>query len=53
MDKIKTEMMISMSLKEYESLIEDSQFLAALEAAGVGNWEGYEIAQGILEEWAE
>ncbi len=29
---------------EYLNLKEDSEFLAALEAAGVDNWEGYETA---------
>lgn len=29
---------------EYENLVEDQKRLRALEAAGVDNWEGYEIA---------
>lgn len=36
--------MVSISKKELESLREDSAMLAALEAAGVDNWEGYSIA---------
>jgi hypothetical protein len=30
--------------EEYKSLVEDSIFLGKLRAAGVDNWEGYEIA---------
>ena len=29
---------------EYEELLEESEFLAALRAAGVDNWVGYEFA---------
>jgi hypothetical protein len=36
---------------DLESLKEDSQKLAALEAAGVDNWEGYDIAMDMLNEW--
>lgn len=32
------------SKDEYEQLLAESQFLSCLEAAGVDNWEGYEIA---------
>lgn len=39
--------------EEFESLYDDSLKLAALEAAGVDNWEFYDCAQDILEEWAE
>jgi len=41
--------MVRISKKEYERLLEDSQWLCALEAAGVDNWEGYEEAQDALE----
>lgn len=34
-----------------EELEEDSQTLLALRAAGVDNWEGYDIAMDMLEEW--
>lgn len=33
-----------------DSQQEDVDFLRALEAAGVDNWEGYDIAQDYLEE---
>ena len=39
--------------KEYESLLEDSVWLAALESAGVDNWEGYDEARIILKEMKE
>ena len=38
------EEMIEITKKEYESLLKDSEWLRALEAAGVDNWEGYDIA---------
>jgi len=28
-------------------------FLAALETAGVDNWDGYEYAQEIMDNWVE
>lgn len=34
---------------EYDQMLEDVQFLAALLAAGVDNWDGYEYAQEIME----
>ena len=40
--------------EEYTQLTADSDFLAALDAAGVDNWEGYSAAFRILEgeeEW--
>ena len=33
--------------EEYEELIENSQFLEALEIAGVDNWDGYDEAREI------
>jgi len=33
-----------------DQLFEDSQFLAALLAVGVDNWDGYEEAQNIVEQ---
>jgi len=41
---------ITISKKEYESLLEDSNWLNALENAGVDNWDGYSFAQELLEE---
>ena len=37
--------------KELDYLNEKDRFLSALEAAGVDNWGGYEIAYDILKEW--
>ena len=36
-------------LKDYQSLLEKSAFLAALETMGVNNWEGYSEACKLLE----
>lgn len=36
-----------------DTLMEDSMFLAALETAGVDNWDGYEYAQEIMDNWVE
>lgn len=46
-----TEPTVTITVKEYESLQKDLQWLNALECAGVDNWEGYEEAISILEEW--
>ena len=43
--------MISITKAEYDALAADSRFLAALEGAGVDNWDGYDNAQDMLEEW--
>ena len=40
---------VTISQKEYDSLLEARAMLSALEAAGVDNWEGYEGAQESLE----
>jgi len=39
---------VEITVKEYESLLEDSRFLAALIAAGVDNWEGYQYAREVM-----
>lgn len=36
--------MVTIPMKEYLRLIDVDAFMDALEAAGVDNWEGYEIA---------
>ncbi len=36
--------------KEFAEMERSLQFLSALEAAGVDNWEGYEIAQDMMED---
>lgn len=35
---------ITVSLDAWNQMLEDCAFLAALEAVGVDNWEGYETA---------
>lgn len=35
---------VVLSREEYNSLVEDREFLQRLQAAGVDNWEGYEYA---------
>lgn len=39
------EKMISITKEEYDQLIKDQKWLQALEAAGVDNWEGCDIAR--------
>jgi hypothetical protein len=41
---------VTISKKEYESLLEDSKKLTALENAGVDNWEGYDYARELMQE---
>ncbi len=38
------------TVEELKELLKDQRTLRALEAAGVDNWEGYEIALENLEE---
>lgn len=35
---------VVISSEQWQDLMEDIRFLAALQAAGVDNWEGYETA---------
>lgn len=35
---------VTVGVKEWVQLKEDSDFLSCLEAAGVDNWEGYSVA---------
>ena len=42
---------VTISLKEYEQLLDDSEWLRALEDAGVDNWEGFEFVKEILAKW--
>lgn len=46
-DKIK---MISIPKEEYDKLVEGQKLLYALEAAGVDNWEGYDMAREAMDE---
>lgn len=41
---------ISITVVEYESLVDDSNFLKALRAAGVDNWQWYDDAIDIYDE---
>ena len=41
---------ITISKKEYESLLEDRKWLECLEGAGVDNWQGYDYAKELLNE---
>ena len=34
---------------DYQNLLENSKFLACLQACGVDNWSGYEEAQEMME----
>ena len=47
MDTIET---IEITRAEYEQLKDDAKFLAALRAAGVDNWNGYDYAMELLEQ---
>ena len=38
------EEMVSITKSLYDQLVRDSEFLGALEAAGVDNWDGYSYA---------
>lgn len=39
---------VTITKTEYAQLKEDQEWLRALEAAGVDNWEGYQYAQDII-----
>jgi hypothetical protein len=41
---------ITISRIEYEDLVNATKKLRALEAAGVDNWEGYDVAMTLLYE---
>lgn len=44
---------VTISKKEYESLLEDQWFLQCLQSAGVDNWSGYDYAVELSQEEAE
>jgi hypothetical protein len=44
---------VTISKTEYESLVEDRNWLNALEDAGVDNWEGIDYARELLGEQEE
>lgn len=41
---------VTIAKSEYERLVKDSEFLGALEAAGVDNWAGYSDAWDLMDE---
>ena len=41
---------ITISKKEYESLLEDQKLLQCLQGAGVDNWSGYDYAIEMMRE---
>jgi len=46
----KSKEFIKITRVEYEQLLECNNFLEALQASGVDNWEGYEAAQEMMED---
>lgn len=40
---------VLISIKEYKSLLDDSEMLRHLYAAGVQDWDGYEVALEEME----
>ncbi|WP_170954446.1 hypothetical protein [Bacillus thuringiensis] len=40
---------VTISRAEYLELLEDSEFLSCLQAAGVDNWDGYGYAWEMME----
>lgn len=52
-NKSKNEETVTISIEEYNELIDDSLFLCALMACGVDNWCGYEDAQDVHNDMQE
>jgi len=50
LDPLICENVVTMTRKQYDTLVRDQKILQALEAAGVDNWEGYDEAMGMLGE---
>lgn len=44
---------VTITQEEHETLMEDREFLRALKAAGVDNWEGYDYACELYHEEGE
>ena len=44
----KSKLYIKIARDEYENLIQSDDFLKALQASGVDNWDGYELAQEMM-----
>ncbi len=45
-----TEETVTIPKSEYDSLLEDSNWLQCLENAGVDNWDGYDYARELQRE---
>lgn len=45
-----TEPTITIPMKEFQRLNDSDRFLEALQAAGVDNWDGYDIAREAMAE---
>jgi len=43
--------MITISEEEYNKMLDRIMWLDALEAAGVDNWQGFDEAREIYQEW--
>ena len=41
---------VTITVKEYESLLSNSLFLECLQGCGVDNWSGYDYAQEMFDE---
>lgn len=50
MEEVKKVLTVTIPAMEYETLKERSRCLAALEAGGVDNWEGYEPSLEMMED---
>lgn len=44
---------VTISKEEYDSLLEDQHMLQCLQAAGVDNWDGYDLAIEMMDEEGE
>lgn len=42
---------VTISKERYQELLKDESWLAALEAAGLDNWGGCDVARDIQREW--
>lgn len=41
---------VTITKEEYEELLANTRWLYCLEAAGVDNWDGYDVAQDIRDQ---
>lgn len=41
---------VTISKREYDRLVKDSEWLSCLEAAGVDNWQGFDDARQIQQD---